>query len=113
MTPRPYQQAAHDAVFKEWEERRSTLLEMATGTGKTIVFSMILKTLAQQGKRGLVLAHRDELIEVSGGELTSRRPCRLPLLGAGESVPDSWNGDNNWNGCDAIWCAHRPWIRIW
>lgn len=69
MTPRPYQQAAHDAVFAEWKERRSTLLEMATGTGKTIVFSMILQTLARQGKRGLVLAHRDELIRQAADKL--------------------------------------------
>lgn len=69
MTPRPYQTEAHDAVFREWEERRSTLLEMATGTGKTIVFSMILQTLAKQGKRGLVLAHRDELIRQAADKL--------------------------------------------
>lgn len=62
VTPRPYQIAAHDAVFNEWKDKRSTLLEMATGTGKTIVFAMVLRTLAGQGKRGLVLAHRDELI---------------------------------------------------
>ncbi len=69
MTPRPYQVAAHDAVFNEWKERRSTLLEMATGTGKTIVFSMILKTLAAQGRRGLVLAHREELIRQAADKL--------------------------------------------
>lgn len=62
ITPRPYQHAAHDAVFAEWKERRSTLLEMATGTGKTVVFSMICQTIAKQGGRSLVLAHRDELI---------------------------------------------------
>lgn len=69
MKPRPYQVQAHDAVFKEWKERRSTLLEMATGTGKTIVFSTILNTLAKQGKRGLVLAHRDELIRQAADKL--------------------------------------------
>ena len=69
MTPRDYQVAAHDAVFHEWKERRSTLLEMATGTGKTIVFSMILQTLAKEGKRGLVLAHRDELIRQAADKL--------------------------------------------
>ena len=69
MKLRPYQVQAHDAVFKEWKERRSTLLEMATGTGKTIVFSGILKTLADQGRRGLVLAHRDELIRQAANKL--------------------------------------------
>ena len=41
MTPRGYQIEAHDATFREWETRRATLLEMATGTGKTVVFSLI------------------------------------------------------------------------
>ena len=62
MIPRAYQVAAHDAVFNDWKERRATLLEMATGTGKTVVFSMISKTIVEKGGRVLILAHRDELI---------------------------------------------------
>ena len=34
MKPRPYQEYAHDSVFKEWKEHRSHTLEMATGTGE-------------------------------------------------------------------------------
>jgi len=70
MNLRPYQVEAHDAVFREWGERRSTLLEMATGTGKTIVFSAVLGTLKAQGRRGLVLAHRDELIRQAAEKLS-------------------------------------------
>ena len=62
MTPRGYQIEAHDATFREWETRRATLLEMATGTGKTVVFSLIAQTLVKRGLRVLILAHRDELI---------------------------------------------------
>ena len=69
MNLRPYQVEAHDAVFREWGERRSTLLEMATGTGKTIVFSAVLRTLKERGQRGLVLAHRDELIRQAADKL--------------------------------------------
>lgn len=69
ITPREYQQGAHDCVFKEWEKFRATLLEMATGTGKTIVFSMIIHTVVKRGGRCLVLAHRDELIRQAADKL--------------------------------------------
>jgi len=89
MTPRPYQAQAHDSVFREWQERRSTLLEMATGTGKTIVFSMILNTLAKQGKRGLVLAHRDELIRQAADKLERSTGLQCAIEKADE------RGDNS------------------
>lgn len=62
MSSRPYQSAAHDAIFKEFETVNSTLVEMATGTGKTVLISMVAKTMASKGKRILVIAHRSELI---------------------------------------------------
>jgi len=70
ITPRQYQKEAHDSIFKDWETYRATLLEMATGTGKTIVFSMVAQTLAAQKKRCLILAHRDELIRQAVDKLS-------------------------------------------
>ncbi len=89
MTPRPYQVEAHDAVFAEWRDKRSTLLEMATGTGKTIVFSMILQSLRDQGKRGLVLAHRDELIRQAASKLQAATGIHCAVEKADE------RGDNS------------------
>lgn len=89
ITPRPYQIEAHDAVLREWRERRSTLLEMATGTGKTIVFSMILQTVARQGGRGLVLAHRDELIRQAADKLHAATGIHCAIEKADE------RGDNS------------------
>jgi len=59
-TLRPYQEQAVDGIFRAWEENDSTLLVMATGTGKTEVFSEIIKR--SHPKRAMVLAHRNELI---------------------------------------------------
>lgn len=39
MNLRPYQSAASDAIFKEWQENDSTLVVMPTGGGKTILFA--------------------------------------------------------------------------
>lgn len=60
MNLRGYQQSAHDAILREFQTHGSSLVSMATGTGKTIVFAHLIKSF--QPKRALVLAHRDELI---------------------------------------------------
>jgi superfamily II DNA or RNA helicase len=57
---RDYQIAAVEAVLKEWEEVRSTLIVEPTGTGKTTIFSNIIDRV--QPARCMVLAHREELI---------------------------------------------------
>lgn len=56
---RPYQVEAVQRIDAEHVENRSTLLVMATGTGKTAVFSSVISRTVG---RSLVLAHRDELI---------------------------------------------------
>ena len=89
MIPRGYQIAAHDAVFQDWKEHRSTLLEMATGTGKTVVFSMIAKSLGDQGKRVLVLAHRDELIRQAVNKMRAATGIECAIEKADE------RGDNS------------------
>ncbi|MEE9393431.1 MAG: DEAD/DEAH box helicase [Planctomycetota bacterium] len=64
---RYYQHEAVAATFKAWESHKRVLLNMATGTGKTVIFSEIAKLF--QG-RVLVLAHRDELISQTIDKLT-------------------------------------------
>lgn len=59
MNDRDYQVLAVDAVFCEWESVCATAVVMATGLGKTVVFSRVLE---RKGCRTLVLAHRRELI---------------------------------------------------
>lgn len=60
MILRNYQRNASDAVFREWRESGSTLVVMPTGTGKTVLFADVLRRSFP--RRGLVLAHRQELI---------------------------------------------------
>src|SRR5688500_10523220 len=60
---RPYPQSAVDS-FRTFIEggAPSALIELPTGTGKTVTFSMLLESVVQGGKRGLVVAHRKMLI---------------------------------------------------
>lgn len=43
VTLRPYQTEAVDAVYREWESNRATLVCLPTGTGKSIVFSEVMR----------------------------------------------------------------------
>lgn len=69
---RPYQVQAVNAIVSEFKAgNRSTLLVLATGLGKTVVFS----SLAARAKgRVLVLAHRDELIQQAHSKLCAAAP---------------------------------------
>jgi len=69
---RPYQAHAVNAIVQEFKTgNRSTLLVLATGLGKTVVFS----SLAARAKgRVLVLAHRDELIQQAHRKLQAAAP---------------------------------------
>lgn len=59
---RDYQVKAVEKVHEAIEEGHHPLLIMATGTGKTVVFSRIITDFFNQQKNSLVLAHREELI---------------------------------------------------
>jgi superfamily II DNA or RNA helicase len=60
---RPYQLDAVDAIFDEWTRSPSTLLVMATGLGKTVIFSEVVRRWEQGAGRVLILAHRKELVD--------------------------------------------------
>jgi superfamily II DNA or RNA helicase len=58
--PRDYQTDAHTRIFEEWQTKKSTLVVIPTGGGKTILFALVIDSI--QPKRALVIAHRIELI---------------------------------------------------
>lgn len=60
MILREYQSRASDSIIEAFQSNRSTLLSMATGLGKTVIFSDVIRRF--QPKRVMVLAHREELI---------------------------------------------------
>lgn len=64
---RPYQREAVTRIGSELAGNRSTLLVMATGTGKTQTFGAVAK---HWPGRVLVLAHRDELIDQARSRLS-------------------------------------------
>lgn len=91
MELRPYQQAAREAVEKDWEEGFDrTLLVLPTGTGKTIVFSKIIEDRVMAGDRCLVLAHRGELLDQAADKLLKSTGLRCAVEKAEATCVDSW-----------------------
>jgi superfamily II DNA or RNA helicase len=63
LTLRPYQEEAVQAVRDSYLRGvRRQLIGLPTGTGKTVVFSEIIRRAGEKGTSSLVLAHRDELL---------------------------------------------------
>ena len=74
MDLRPYQNAAVEAVQKEWDEgHKKTLLVLPTGTGKTVVFSKVVEKSTKDGSRALILAHRGELLEQTASSRSTKQ----------------------------------------
>lgn len=70
MELRPYQERAVGAVMRRLMTNRTAMVVMATGTGKTVVFSEVARRWQGRDERPvLVLAHRRELVEQACGKL--------------------------------------------
>jgi superfamily II DNA or RNA helicase len=73
---RSYQVEYKEKIFKAWETKRTVMLQMPTGTGKTRLFVSIVKDLRQSAQHGLpkilILAHRRELIDQIYGEISGK-----------------------------------------
>ena len=77
MILRPYQHAALDAIFEYWAtEGGSPLVEMATGTGKSLVMAELTRRLVCEydGFKVLIVAHVKELIAQNYSELLNVWP---------------------------------------
>ena len=69
ITLRDYQQIAKEEIFSKWNHIDNILYQMPTGTGKTRLFTSIIRDINVWGLRHnfkyriLIIAHRSELIE--------------------------------------------------
>lgn len=80
FTPRPYQTEAIEALNVGWAASANNRLAVVlpTGAGKTVVFANLilehLAHLAAQGKRALVIAHREELLAQAAAKILAVTP---------------------------------------
>jgi len=89
---RQYQLDAHQAVLKTLGTHKSCLCVMPTGTGKTVLFTLI----ADQWEHGdvLILAHREELVLQPANTIEAVTGLR-PAIEMGEMRADN---EGNWWG---------------
>lgn len=73
---RAYQQECIDAVFASWSEgTRRPAAVLPTGAGKTVIFSSLTQRFGQEeGKRVLILVHREELADQAIAKLKQTSP---------------------------------------
>ncbi len=91
MNYRPYQLAAKEAVFHEWDTGNGrTLIVLPTGTGKTVVFSSVTEECVRKGERVLILAHRGELLSQAADKLYKFTKLRAAVEKAQETCLDSF-----------------------
>lgn len=91
MELRPYQAAAKDAIFAEWDKgTQRTLLVLPTGCGKTIVFAKVTEDCVRKGKRVLILAHRGELLEQAADKIAKSTGLQCAFEKAEQSCIGSW-----------------------
>ena len=89
---RPYQEAAREAIEKEWASgNKRTLLVLPTGTGKTVVFSKVAEDQVMAGNRVLILAHRGELLDQAADKLYRMTGLRSSVEKADQTALGSWN----------------------
>jgi superfamily II DNA or RNA helicase len=82
---RPYQQEAVAAAVQSFATHVSTLIAMATGTGKTVCFAHLIEAMG--ARRTMILAHREELIDQAVAKVEQVTGTR-PAVEKGESWAD-------------------------
>lgn len=66
---RDYQTDCLDAIERAWREHGRVLVTLATGCGKTVIFSEETRREVERGGRVLILAHTDELLDQAADKL--------------------------------------------
>jgi len=94
ITLRDYQQKAKEQIFSRWNVVDNILYQMPTGTGKTRLFTSIIRDINVWGLRHniffrvLIIAHRSELIEQSSRSLSKYRIEHGVLAGTLKEMRD-------------------------
>lgn len=101
---REYQQQAVKSILDEWHliENRNVMLQMPTGTGKTLLFVSLINAITateaatfdiKGSPRFLIVTHREELVEQISETLIEHYQLTHTILGREEQTVGSDNSD--------------------
>lgn len=89
---RHYQRDAIDAVLSAWTREQSSLLVMATGTGKTVTAASIIGKRMGIAGRAMVVAHREELVEQAAATIRRMARCDVAVeMASRRSIEDGFS----------------------
>lgn len=84
---RDYQQSLIQQVFAQWHSgHRRVMLQLATGGGKTVLFSALAREFTAKGEGVLVLAHREELLTQAKEKLEAVAGVPVGIIKSGYRV---------------------------
>ena len=98
FTMRPYQSEAVVSIYNEWDVENvdSTLLVQATGLGKTVCLSEVIRQWDDSRGRILVMAHRDELIFQAVNKIADHTGERPQIeMAKYRASPHVWMAESN------------------
>lgn len=91
MLLRPYQEAAVDDAFNALDKHSNTIVVAPTGAGKTIMMSALIGRRFKDGKKILVMQHRDELVDQNKSKFERINPYITTSIVNG--AVKCWDGD--------------------
>jgi len=91
MLLRPYQEVAVSDAIKALDKHGNTLVVAPTGAGKTIMLSALIGKRHKEGKKILVVQHRDELVEQNESKFKKVNPYITTSIVNG--TVKHWDGD--------------------
>lgn len=91
MLLRPYQEAAVNDACKALDTHKNTIVVAPTGAGKTIMLSALVGRRFKDGKKVLVMQHRDELVDQNKSKFERINPYITTSIVNG--TVKHWDGD--------------------
>jgi DNA repair protein RadD len=92
MDLRPYQQEALDAALASLAAGSNPVLQLATGTGKSLIIAALSEHYRASGKQAWMLTHVQQLVKQNAKTFTRYANLEPAIVCAGLGRKDTWGG---------------------
>jgi DNA repair protein RadD len=92
MELRPYQQEAVDAALEALAAGSNPVLQLATGTGKSLIIAALSEHCRATGKQAWMLTHVQQLVEQNAATFRRYAGAEPAIVCAGLKRKDTWGG---------------------
>jgi len=92
MQPRPYQQEAVDSGLAALRAGSNPVLQLATGTGKSLIIAALSEHCRAAGKQAWMLTHVQQLVKQNAATFERYAGLEPAIVCAGLGRKDTWGG---------------------